>query len=232
MASPISDVVNEIDGVKRECQRLLADLRDFHPLPSGATYPDTYRLLVIPLLYAAWERCFTMCNAIVWRRLREECAAASGLKSTERAVWLMQAGFYQGFTKRLLNSAGVAEENVKPKRSHFPNLVEFLDELDRWSASPLDVSVQTENLVMTFSNVSADVVEQNAVAVGIDGFPEFAVIKFGRLNSLVSHRNNIGHGGTLSAPPNGEFVDLWSFTEGIIDSYSEVFKKWVVARFP
>src|SRR5436305_10764711 len=103
MATAITDTLDELDFVRRDCLKLLEDLRKFHPLaPSSNTYPETYRLLVVPLLYAAWERCFTLCNAIAWRRLREECPAAAQLNSTERAAWLMQASVYQSFTKKLL----------------------------------------------------------------------------------------------------------------------------------
>jgi hypothetical protein len=232
MASPITDALNEIDLVKRECLTLLTDLRQFHPLAPGTTsYPDTYRLLVLPLLYAAWERCFTLCNAVAWRQLREECLAAKSLNNTERAAWLMHADFYQSFTKKLLNAVSAGEE-IKPKRSHFPALAEFLKELDLWSSSPLDQSIQTDDLVMTFSNVNADVVTLNAEALGIFDFPAFGAIKFGRLHSLVGHRNNIGHGGTLAPPPNNEFTDLWTFTEELIAAYSETFKAWLLIRFP
>jgi len=231
MATPITDTLSELDLVKRDCLKLLEDLRNFHAVPPASAYPETYRLLVIPLLYAAWERCFTLCNAIAWRRLREECSAASALNSSERAAWLMQAGFYQSFTKKLLNAASAAEEETKPKRSHFPTLAEFLKGLDHWSISPLDQNIQTSALVMTFSNVNVDVVVMNADALGISSFPAFAEIKFGRLHSLVGHRNNIGHGGTLSAPDNNEFTELWTFTEQLIEAYSELFKVWIRARF-
>jgi hypothetical protein len=231
MASPIAETLNEIDLVKRECLKLLKDLRDFHPVSQGTNYPETYRLLVVPLLYAAWERCFTICNAVAWRRLREECPAASTLSSSERAAWLMQSAFYQSFAKKLLNSSSAGEEETKPKKSHFPTLSEFLGSLDTWSSSPLDQNIDTNSLVMTFSNVNPDVVGLNAEALGMANFAAFTTIKFGRLHSLVGHRNNIGHGGSIKPPPNSEFTDLWNFTEELIETYSETFKAWIRVRF-
>jgi len=230
MASLLSDTINEIDLVKHECLKLLKDLRDFQPLATGATYPDTYRLLVIPILYAAWERCFTFCNAIAWRRLREECPAASTLSSPERAAWLMQAGFYRSYTKTLLNASSAGDDD-KPKKSHFPTLAGFLGSLDGWHSSPLDPNVDPDSLVMTFSNVNPDVVELNAEALGMATFPDFVAIKFGRLHSLVGLRNNIGHGGTIAPPANSEFTDLWDFTEHLIEDYSETFKGWLSVKF-
>ena len=230
MPSPLSDTINEIDLVKRECLKLLKDLRDFHPVAAGESYPEPYRLLVIPLLYAAWERCFTFCNAIAWRRVREECSAASTLSSAERAAWLMRAGFYQSFTKTLLNASSAADDD-KPKKSHFPTLSGFLGSLDGWHSSPLDPNVDADSLVMTFSNVNPDVVQLNAEALGMATFTDFVAIKFGRLHSLVGLRNNIGHGGTLAPPANSEFTDLWGFTEQLIEDYSETFKSWLLVRF-
>jgi hypothetical protein len=230
MPSPLSDSINEIDLVKQECLKLLADLRHFHPVAAGASYPETYRLLVVPLLYAAWERCFTFCNAIAWRRVREECPAASTLSSAERAAWLMQAGFYQSYTQKLLNASSVDDDD-KPKKSHYPQLSEFLGSLDGWHSSPLDPNVDADSLVMTFSNVNPKVVEVNAEALGMTTFPGFVAIKFGRLNSLVGLRNNIGHGGTVAPPANTEFTDLWDFTEQLIEDYSETFKSWLLVRF-
>src|ERR1700692_3734756 len=187
MPSPLSDTISEIDLVKRECLKLLKDLRDFHPVAADDSYPEAYRLLVIPLLYAAWERCFTFCNAIAWRRVRDECPAASTLSSAERAAWLMQAGFYQSFTKTLLDASSVGDDD-KPKKSHYPTLAEFLGSLDGWYLSPLDPNVDADTLVMTFSNVNPKVVEVNAEALGMATFPNFVAIKFGRLNSLVGLR--------------------------------------------
>jgi RiboL-PSP-HEPN len=230
MPSPLSDTINEIDLVKRECLKLLTDLRHFHPVAAGASYPETYRLLVIPILYAAWERCFTFCNAIAWRRVREECPAASKLSSAERAAWLMQAGFYQGFTRKLLNASSIGDDD-KPKKSQFPTLSEFLGSLDGWHSSRLDPNVEVDSVVMTFSNVNPDVVIVNAEALGMTTFPGFVAIKFGRLHSLVQLRNNIGHGGTIAPPANSEFTDLWDFTERLIEDYSETFKSWLMVRF-
>jgi hypothetical protein len=232
MISPLADTIQEIDAAKRECLGLLSQLRQFHQLAAGTTnYPDTYRLLVIPLLYAAWQRCFTMCNAVAWRRLRDEAISAKSLTGNERAAWLMQAGFYQSFAKKLMNSTSIGTDEVRPKRSHFSALCDFLEELDRWSSSRLDAAIDTDRLVMTFSNVNPEVVAQNAKALGIANHPAFEAIKFGRLNSLVDLRNNIGHGGTILAPPNGEFLDLWAFTEQLIEDYSNAFKTWIAIRF-
>jgi hypothetical protein len=233
MTSPISEVVKEIDNVKTECLALLSDLRAFHPLPTGSlNYPSTFKLLVVPLLYAAWQRCFTLCNAIAWKRLRDETTDASALTENQRAVWLIQTGFYQSFTDKLLHSATIGSSSDKPKRFHQPALAAFLKQLEEWEAAKLDLGVDIEKLVMTFSNVNADVVNHNAQALGIDSFPAFEALKLGRLHSLVGFRNDIGHGGTIQPPPDEEFAATWSFTEKLIADYSEMFKAWVVTRFP
>lgn len=231
--SPTSEVVKEIEGVKTECLTLLKDIRAFYSPPRGSrSYPGTYKLLVIPLLYAAWQRCFTLCNAIAWRRLRDETVAAGALTDSQRAVWLIQTGFYRSFTDKLLDSATIGISSDKPKRFHQPALASFLKQLDEWGAAKLDIEVDIAKLVMTFSNVNADVVTHNAKALGIEEFPPFQALKLGRLHSLVGFRNDIGHGGTIQPPPDEEFETTWSFTEKLIADYSDVFKAWVLMRFP
>jgi hypothetical protein len=69
---------------------------------------------------------------------------------------------------------------------------------------------------MTFSNVNPDVVEINAMAIGIDEFPQFKNLKLGRLHDLVGQRNDIGHGAVIKPPSNDTFIDLWEFTENLV----------------
>lgn len=235
MATPISEVVKELESVKVECLALLADVRTFYTLPApDSKYPDTYKLLVIPLLYAAWQRCFTLCNAIAWRRLRDETLAISDLTDSQRSVWLLQTPFYKSFIDTLLTSASVGSGNSekKLKKFHQPTLATFLGELNAWERAAPDVAVDSGKLVMTFSNVNLVVVNHNAKALGIDTFPMFQALKLGSLHSLVGFRNDIGHGGTISPPPDEEFTRLWNFTEKLIADYAEMFQTWVVARFP
>lgn len=232
MKSPLSEVVKEIESVKTECLELLTKIRTFHSPPVGSTaYPDTYKLLVIPLLYAAWQRCFTLCNAIAWRRLRDETGAARTLTENQRAVWLIQTGFYRSFTDKLLDSATIGTSSEKPKRFHQPVLASFLGHLNDWGEKELDINVDIAKLVMTFSNVNAEVVNHNAKALGLDLFPAFQALKLGRLHSLVGYRNDIGHGGTIEPPPDEEFGATWDFTEKLIADYSEMFKAWILMRF-
>jgi hypothetical protein len=144
----------------------------------------------------------------------------------------MQADFYRGYTQKLLNTASLGGSSGKPKKSHFPTLLEFINELDNWLVGPLDPNVDTEALVMTFSNVNEEVVNLNAQAIGIHSFPAFAAIGFGRLHDLVGRRNEIGHGSIVRPPSNADFVDLWTYAEGLINVYSETFKSWLLVRFP
>jgi len=98
-------------------------------------------------------------------------------------------------------------------------------------AEAIDSSIETDELVMRFSNVNEDVVEINASAIGIAEFPHFQKIKFGRLHDLVGRRNEIGHGAIINAPPNENFVDLWEFTERLIVAYCDVFITWMQSTF-
>lgn len=221
-----SAAVAEIEHLKKECLDLFAGLENFHPIAQGDPYPETYRLLVLPLLYSVWERCFTLCHSIALRLLREACANPQAMSASERAIWLIRAPFYQSLVAKLtVHTPG--DSSLRPKRGHFPALCDFLTELENWFSAPVDSSVDTEALVMTFSNVNPDVVELNARAIGIWESPFFERIKFGRLNDLVGRRNEIGHGATIAAPPNHEFLELWNYTEELIEQYCNAVVSWI-----
>lgn len=221
-----SDAVAEIEHVKRECLNLFRELRNFYPVATGTPYPEPYRLLVLPLLYSVWERCFTLCHSISLRLLRDSHRTAQAMNVSERAIWLIRAPFYQSLVTKLMNQTP-GDRDQKPKRSHFPALCEFLEDLDGWHSNAIDTSVDTESLVITFSNVNPEVVELNAKAIGIWDSPPIKSIKFGRLNDLVGRRNQIGHGAVIAAPPNSEFVELWDYAESLVGLYCDAFISWI-----
>ena len=194
----INRSVEEIEFVKKECLALLKQLRDFYPLREGQSYPETYRLLVTPMLYSAWERCFTLCHAIGLRLIRDLSVNPGSLATSARAVWLIRTPFYQSLVSKLQIQTSATEERG-PKKGQFSALCDFLRAMERWLAEGIDSSIDTDELVMRFSNVNEDVVEINASAIGIAEFPLFKNIKFGRLHDLVGRRNEIGHGATSDA---------------------------------
>ena len=226
LSSSALAAIEEIRHVDRECSDFFKELRKFYPVISGAPYPETYRLLVLPLLYSLWERCFTICHAIGLRLLRDSSANAYAMKATERAIWLIRAPFYQSLVGKLTVQPS-SETNQKPKRGQFAALCDFLKELDSWHSSALDTSIDTGELVITFSNVNPKVVELNAKAIGIWDSHYFKAIKLGRLNDLVGRRNEIGHGAVIAPPPNAQFVELWEYAENLVKAYCNAFVCWI-----
>lgn len=216
--------------MKSECLTLLRQLREFHPVRDGESYPETYRLLVTPMLYSAWERCFTLCHAIGLRLLRDFAAKPRALASSARAVWLIRTPFFQSLVARLQSHA-LPQEERRPQKGQFSALCEFLLAFESWLTDAIDPAIATDELVMRFSNVNQDVVEMNAGAIGIDDFPLFKEIKLGRLHDLVGRRNEIGHGAIINAPPNENFVELWVFTENLITGYCDAFAAWMQVTF-
>jgi hypothetical protein len=95
----------------------------------------------------------------------------------------------------------------------------------------LDQTINTDDLVMTFSNVNPDVVDLNARAIGIADFPKFKSLKLGRLHDLVGQRNDIGHGAIIEPPANGTFISLLEFTENLVKDYCDVFISWMQDNF-
>jgi len=129
-SSAVARSVEEIEHAKKECLALLKKLREFCPISNGDQYPDTYRLLVTPMLYSAWERCFTLCHAIGLRLLRDFAANPQSLATSARAVWLIRTPFFQSLVSRLQIQTAPQEER-RPKRGQFSALCEFLLSFER-----------------------------------------------------------------------------------------------------
>lgn len=229
MTGPADDAIQQISLLRDECIDLLNKLKAFSPPDAHGKYPDTFRLVATPMLYSVWERCFTLCHAVGLRFIRDMTLKAIDLEPSQRSIWLLHTPFYQSLTSRLRDGFNSIPKKIK--KGQFSLLCEFLPKLDEWLLNGLDQSIPTDSLVMTFSNVNREVVELNALALGIADFPQFKSIKLGRLNDLVGQRNDIGHGAVIRPPSNDTFQDLWDFTENLITQYCGVFLQWIRARF-
>jgi len=137
--SDVAPAVEEIEHVKKECLDLLEKLREFRPISDGEQYPETYRLLITPMLYSAWERCFTLCHAIGLRLLRDFAVNPRALATSTRAVWLVRTPFFQSLVSRLQIQPSPQEER-RPKKGQFSAVCEFLVSLDRWFVDAIDPS--------------------------------------------------------------------------------------------
>ena len=229
----LNDALAEIEHVRNECLGLIHDLEKFCPPNQAGEFPPAFRLLATPMLYSAWERCFTLCNGIALRLIRERTSHAHKLPPHGRALWLQAAGFFQTFSRKVFEAPDAGDPDARaPKPGRFRALSDFLRSLDTWSMQPLDPILATDELVMTFSNVNPKVVELNAEAVGIVTFTQFQQLKFGRLHDLVGRRNEIGHGAIIKPPDNAEFCDLKQFTLDIVRSYCDVYAAWLVSQYP
>ena len=68
--SPESDPIDQIREVKKNCLELLLKIADLCPVDASGHRPEAFRLIATPMLYAVWERCFTLCQSISLRMIR------------------------------------------------------------------------------------------------------------------------------------------------------------------
>ncbi|WP_374675996.1 hypothetical protein [Ideonella sp.] len=224
----LADAQKEIEANRVECLSLLKRMGDFHTPAEGEPYDPTFRLIATPMLYSAWERCFSLCHEVALRLVRDNTPHPMALPCSTRAVWLLHTPFYKSMADKLKTQVSDSE---RPKRGQFASLCDFLAELDAWSTKALDPTVSTESMVMTMSNVNPDVVEINAKAIGLYDTPLFQSLRLGKLHDLVGRRNEIGHGGVIEPPSNETFVELWAFTQQMIDAYCAAVSCWMSAAF-
>lgn len=221
---PVADVIDEIAEVKSGCIGLFDSMRGLCALDAEGHYPDTFRLMAIPMIYAVWERCFSLCHAVALKRLCEVRERTSALAPFQRALWLQRQPFYASYLDKI-RRLEPAKRGVN--KGEFGALCGLLKDLDDWSQTDIDLTVDMIDLVMTFSNVNPDVVKINALALGISEHASFKAIELGRLNDLVGRRNDIGHGGMVTPPGKREFKELWEFVESLIRSYCDAFEDWI-----
>lgn len=235
MGNPhIGCALQQIETVRSECLNLLKEIKDFSPPDEKGHYPSPFRLIATPMLYSAWERCFLTCHAVALRLIRDTSTTTNSLSAPLRSIWLLKTPFYKRLVDKVRNAGPSSDEdkiNRRIQKGDFNALCDFLPEFDKWLISKLDYALNTDELVMTFSNVNPDVVDINARSIGIDGFQKFKDLKLGRLHDLVGQRNDIGHGGIISPPSNETFKSLFEFTENLISDYCDVFIAWMQMHF-
>ena len=227
--SPESYPVDQIREVKKNCLELLLKIAALCPVDASGHRPEAFRLIATPMLYAVWERCFTLCQSISLRMIRDECKHTRALTSVQRALWLQCQPFYQRFLDQIRTSTAPAFAK-RVKRGPFNALSEFMGNFDEWMNREIDNAINTDDLVISFSNVNPDVVRLNAAVIGIEEHHGFKKLDFGRLHDLVGRRNEIGHGGIVNIPGNREFSELWVFTENLVTHYCDSFSDWILSR--
>lgn len=232
LTSVVDSALNEVTFLKRECLSLVDDSLALCPPIQGGQYPDAFRMVVTPFLYAVWERCFTTNFAIMAKILHHESSSPSVLSSPQAALWLQAEPFFDSFSTKIRD--GISPGKRKSIRSgKYKALTEFINKYRGWECGGMNSSIDTSSLVMTFSNVNCEVLDVNAEAIGLNLLPEFLSFRksVGRLEDLVGRRNDIGHG-TMSRPPkNREFQELVDLTKNhLIAEFCDVVQYWIIFR--
>ena len=118
--------------MKSECLTLLRQLREFHPVRDGESYPETYGQV---LRYAhALLGMGTLLYVVSRYRTtfaRDFAAKPRALASSARAVWLIRTPFFQSLVARLQSHA-LPQEERRPQKGQFSALCEFLLAFESW----------------------------------------------------------------------------------------------------
>lgn len=228
--------VSEVVFVRdQECLPMLNNLRAV--AATGMPHPETVRLMVIPMLYSVWERCFSVWTSICLKVLRESHDRAGDCPPQVRAFWLRKADFFRSFVDTMRDVLELEREDsvfkqasgLKKKitKGGFHLSSRVLRDLDEWHEQPLSQKLDVRELVLTYSNVNDAVVAVNAEAIGLDSVPSYAALDLSRLGGLVGMRNGIGHGATMVAPGPREVAELVDYTERLVLQYADVVLEWI-----
>ncbi|BDC46144.1 HEPN domain-containing protein [Paraburkholderia terrae] len=233
----INSALDEIAFLRSDCLGLIDQTMTLCQPDANGDYPESFRVLTTPFLYAVWERCFTTSFGIMLKVLHYRCPTPGVMTSDQAAVWLQAEPFFASYTDRMKNTWSTKDSEEAASRksikaSSYKALVDFIDELFQWRHASLSKLTDTTKLVMTFSNVNCAVLQANAEAIGLVSLPEFVNFHnaIGRLEDLVGRRNDIAHG-TLARPPgNRTFKELLDLTrEQLITQFCEIVQLWIAA---
>jgi hypothetical protein len=230
MVAALTDSLAEWSALRLECAELFARLENLCERNPAGEYPDTFRLIAIPMMYAIWERAFTLTHAIALRLLIGSRNTNADLSVAQRSLLLQRQGFYRSYVDKLRAPEQVASRRT-PAKGSFGALSDFVEALSVWQAEGIDQTIDTEELVMTFSNVNPSVVEFNADVIGLSAHSDYRRLDLARLDELVSRRNDIGHGAQVKAPGTKEFDELFVYTRTLATSYVAAAEAWASEVF-
>lgn len=237
MVSPYAlTALDEISHLKTECLALIDQTLSVCVPDVDGNYPEAFRIVATPFLYAIWERCFRTSFGVMLKLVRQEATSPALMTFDQAALWLQREPFYTSFIDRIRQrSPDSGDDNIRKiiRGSTYKALVEFMSSTFGWHASKLGSLTDPADLVMTFSNVNVAVLVLNAEAVGLTDVPEFTTFRksIGRLDDLVGRRNDISHGTLAYSPGNREFKELVALSrDELITTYCELVELWIGYR--
>ena len=190
---------------------------------SNAGKEGFFYLSAIPIIYSAWEGYFRITCAICLRRL---CMRGTPVKKYDgkyATLWLQKEGFLEAFLRALINSMTLGKDNRKINAGRFNALTSFTDSINNWFESPLNHSSNFDELVMTYSNVNADVARLNGNIIGLN----LSGVDFSKLDEMLGRRNDISHGGLISYPQESVVTGLLVYTINLINQFGAAVDTWL-----
>lgn len=228
--------LDEIDFLRKDCQRLIQDMFALCAADANGHYPAAFRIVATPFLYAVWERCFRTAFGVMASVVRQQSEIPAKMSHLQATLWLQREPFFSSFLDKIRQKPVENEDTPSRKTikaGAYRNLADFFSNLINWHTQKLNNVTPDNDLVMTFSNVNAAVLEANADAIGLSDLEEFRKFRqeVGRLDDLVGRRNDIGHG-TLAKPPGPrEFNELKNLVvETLVNEFCEVVQTWIFYR--
>ncbi|WP_156403512.1 MAE_28990/MAE_18760 family HEPN-like nuclease [Achromobacter sp. Root170] len=180
-------------------------------------------LMAIPVIYSAWEAYFKMTMSICLKRLHSQSRKANRCDASYVALWLQKEGFVTGFLQNLLNAMNPGTDiSKKLNMGKFKALADFSRDMAIWHSKPVPAQ-RFEDLVMTHSNINRAVVEANAEIIGLD----LNSLNFGRLDELLSRRNDISHGGLVALPQEATVQALFGYVKNLISDFHCAVLRWL-----
>jgi RiboL-PSP-HEPN len=210
------------DAEKRHVE-FLGEIRRVTVTENTANEKYSY-LMAVPMIYSVWEGYFRLACSICFKRIHLT-GKAKDQEDAYATLLLQREPFVESFLRNLLNSMVPGKAAIpKAGKGRYGAMRDFLPELKGWLEGTTPSSIDFDELVMTFSNVNRDVVELHADIIGLN----LKNLEYGRLNELISRRNDIAHGGFVQFPTEADVISLLDYAELLIRKFNSSVHRWVI----
>lgn len=205
------DIQNHLSFIKEEFKVIYSLLSSQDTLPSN-TFRTT-KLMIIPYLYALWEKSFVLGISVCLKLFRNKYRKVESAHLELKALWMLEEPFYQSYKDTIYHAK---------KKRVYDIVEEFIKEQDAWRGKKYRENVDAEKLVFTLSNIKVRVLLLNAKCVQIDKLKSFQKLDLSRLDEFVEKRNDISHGGLQPKMGTSELKGLAEYVEELCNGFMKV----------
>jgi RiboL-PSP-HEPN len=212
----------EITRVKNEFFDAVNGIRNLSRNSPLLETNDNFKIMLVPMIYALWERVFRTSTAAVIKHKFSRASSPNELPLSLLALVLQKQGFFDSFLTKIRNGSKPNSEKIR--KGQFDAVSEFFGSYESWKIQKLNILESVESYVMTFSNVNEavirlheEVLDSGQTRADNESMP----LNISFLGEIVGIRNDIGHGSRIKAPGDKQLLEIFADSEKLVVAYTD-----------